>query len=1064
MLCSVCDTENPEASTSCLSCGTSLASSVGRPLVERRLIHIVFCDLVDSTSLSEQLDPEDLRGVLEHFQNICVDVVTRFKGHVAQFLGDGALIYFGYPQAHEDDAVRAVRSGLQIVRALSDWEVRGHRVRLRVGIHSGLVVVGEIGVPGYRGQLAVGEAPSIAARVQAQAQPNTVLVTETTERLVQGFFTTTELGPRELRGRKHLVRLFQVLGETGARTKLEAAKGAGLTPFVARADEMAALHRAWEDALRGRGKVLCVCGEAGVGKSRLLDAFRATLGAEPFEEIRCSCLEHMRSTAFHPFAAALEDDMRRNQALGPDRRKDWLEFYAVRFGSQAPQAARVLSDLLSIALDHVVPDVGPATRRRQLTMEALSSWLLHVETEAPKLVIVEDLHWADASTLELIDALSERVDSRRALILLTFRAQLHLPSGLDHPSKTLALSPLTLSDASRIAQHVARGKHLPEGLTSRLYDWTRGVPLYVEECTKGVLESGMLTETADQFELVDGLPQSRIPESLAGPLTARIDGLSSAKPTAQLASVLGTQFRYEMLAAISQLSPEDLKREIDGLVASEIIVESATQPGQQYEFRHALLRDAAYQSLLLADRKAIHQRIVGALQGKLHEFAESRPEVVAYHAGLGGLFELAIQEWYRASEKALARAANWEALSHVDEGIQLLVHLADEKERYERQLSFEVRRGPALMAVKGYQASEVKETYRRALALCEKLGDPSRLFPVLWGLWANHFVAGELGPAKDFAEQVLAIARRSNEPALLVPALHALGYTLCYTADFPAALDLAQTGIALFDVETERRNVQIFQLSSTVALHHFAGVSLWMLGFPDRAAAEARKAIDLADALGHPPTRAYAQSAATWGVPFLTGNHEALNRAASKATELSKNESFSLWPPLVQVFQGWASSAKGGGEIALTTMRRGYDTFRAAGGGILRTTMRALIAQAWSHNGETGRALELVAKGLSDIASTNEHNYEPELHRIRGEIVATGPSPQEAEASFRTALSVARQQRARSLELRAAIALAAFLRERGRADEGRSLVREVYNSFVEGFETPDLCLARAAME
>jgi predicted ATPase len=370
------------------------------------------------------------------------------------------------------------------------------------------------------------------------------------------------------------------------------------------------------------------------------------------------------------------------------------------------------------------------------------------------------------------------------------------------------------------------------------------------------------------------------------------------------------------------------------------------------------------------------------------------------------------------------------------------------------------------MAVKGYQAPEVEETYRRARSLCETLGDPSRLYWVLWGFWANQFVAGELGAARAFGEQVLAIAERTGDSALLVPAYHALGYTLCYTADFQRALELARAGIALFDLSVERRNVQAFQFSSTVALHQFAGVCLWMLGFADQACTEAEEAIALAKALGHPPTLAYAHSALTWGAPFLVGDREAVESAAAEATELSRDEKFSLWPLLVQVFRGWSTVAAGDAEAGLANMEEGYAAFRRSGGGILRTTMRALTAQARLRAGDAPGALEILSEALLDIASTKEHNYEPELHRIRGEVLAkrlSGPKDQEAEASLWTALKLARGQGARSLELRAAVSLDAFLGERGRANEGRTLLRQVYASFTEGLETRDLRAARTAL-
>jgi class 3 adenylate cyclase/tetratricopeptide (TPR) repeat protein len=1067
MICNQCRTANPDTASFCLSCGVRLRPAAPRGLAERRLMHVVFCDLVGSTPLSEQLDPEDLRSLLQHFQSICAEIVARFEGYVAQFLGDGALIYFGYPQAHEDDALRAVRAGLQIARAVSANPVAGHRVAVRVGIHSGLVVVGEVGIPGHRAELAVGETPTVAERVQAEAEPGTVVMTEATARLVRGFFIAEELGPRTLRGRSQSLTLFKVVSESGARNRLEATQATGLTPLVARADEMAAVLRSWDAARAGHGRVVSIQGEAGVGKSRLVNAFKVKLEGEPFDVIQGSCFEYLRTSAFHPFAAALEQQVQRS----PAQRSGLIEHCAERFGLTASQTSRVLSDLLRIPVDRAYieeKETEPsAGRLRQLTMEALSSWLLNPEGGSPKLLVVEDLHWADASTIELIETVSERLATRPVLMLLTFRSEFHPPGALADRSAMVALGPLGRSDATRIAASVAGGT-LPDELSDRLEEWTKGVPLYIEEFTKGLLESGALTVKAGRGEMAGPLRKSLMPETLAGPLTARIDRLAAAKPVAQLAAVLGSEFRYDLLAAVSGLTPPDFRGAVGQLVASEIFVGGTDSAGAVLHFRHALLRDAAFNSLLLADRRAIHGRIVECLRSGFEDFADKRPEIVAHHASQAGLSAIAAAEWQRATERALSRAANWEALSHIDEGVRQLEQLPEDKERYERQLAFELTRGPALMAVRGYQAAQVKETYRRALSLCERLGDPSRLYPVLWGLWANQFVAGELVAAKEFGEQVFELASGVGNAALRVPAYHALAYTLCYTGEFKRALELARAGLALFDMELERRNVLAFQFSSTVALHQTASVSLWMLGFPDQARNHAREAIDLAVALANAPTLAYAHSSLTWGAPFLLGDLEALDTAALKATELSKDEKFSLWPTLVQVFRGWSAAASGASDVGLAQMLEGYSTFRGIGGGILRTTMRALIAQVKSNTGDQAGALETLSSALSDIASTQEHTYEPEVHRVRGEVLASmasGPlrSEAEAEASFRSALLLAREQGARSLELRAAVSLAAFLRERERAEEGRSIVREVYDTFTEGFETPDLRAARLAM-
>jgi class 3 adenylate cyclase/predicted ATPase len=1066
MLCQECGSANPEGARFCLACGSRVIASTtaSRPFAERRQMHVVFCDMVDSTALSARLDPEDLRDLLQHFQLLCTDIVGRYEGYVAQFLGDGVLIYFGYPRAHEDDAQRAVRAGLDIVRAVSRGAVGGQQVQVRIGIHSGLVVVGEVGIPGRRSELAVGETPNVAARVQAEALPDTVVISDATERLVRGFFATDELGPRSLRGLKQTKRLFAVTGESSARNRLEAAAAAGLTTFVARGDELGIVSHAWREASLGRGGLLSIRGEAGVGKSRLVDAFKATLSGVAHDLVECACSEYLRNSAFHPIAAALARKLELSTSSTPESPSPaGFESFAERLGPSAPPAG-VLADLLSLPVHagEGLQDLPPAARR-QVTMETLAAWLAGAAHELPKLVIVEDIHWADASTLELIEALATRLPSSRLLLVVTFRPDFSVPWAIKPPATVLQLQPLTRAEASLVAFHVAKSKRLPPELTSRIDDWTRGVPLYIEEFTKGLLESGTLIEREDRFELSGPLPKSMIPETLAGPLAARIDRLGTAKPVLQLAAALGMEVRYDVLAAVSGSSESALREALDRLLASELLVESTLHPGAAFQFRHALIRDAAYNSLLLADRRAIHGRVVQAIRTRFAEVFENRPEILAYHAGEAGLAELATTEWARASERALARAANLEALVQIEEGLKQLERGAPGPDRLERQLAFELARGPALMAVKGFADPEVNETYRRAQALSEQLGNPSRLYPVLWGLWAHRFVAGELVAARTFAEQVLAIAKDTGEPSLLVPAYHALGYTLCYMAEFEQTLELARAGIALFDLEVERRNVRAFQFSSTVALHSFAATALWMLGFPDQASAAAQAAVDLGKVLSHPPTLAYAYSALTFGAPFFRGELEALDAAAREASEVSREEKFSLWPAALPIFKGWSTALAGDVHTGLAMIRDGFAMYRSIGGGIVRTTMRALMAEVAWRAGDPAGALQIVNDALLEVTSTQEHNYEPELHRVKGNVLAslgTSTSPEDAERSFRAAIDLSRAQRARSLELRAAVAFARFLNERGRSGEGLALVKQTLEPFREGLETRDLREAR----
>jgi len=1055
MRCVSCGGDNPDHARHCLQCGTKLPPAPTR--AERRPVTVLFCDLIGSTELSEKLDPEDFRELIQEFQSSCADAVGRHEGHIAQFLGDGLLVYFGYPVAHDDDATRAVAAGLDIVRSLGARR-GGQPMQVRVGVHSGLVVVGQVGVPGNRTQLAIGETPNVASRVQGEAAPDSVVITDATARLVEGFFELEELNPRALRGLSRPVKLFRVVRRTSARNRLEASRAGGLTPFVGRTYELGLLQQNWDEARAGRGRMLAIRGEAGVGKSRLIATFKSLIAERPFELLEASCSEHLRNSTLHPITGVLEDKLGISVTTTAEQRLKSLQHYLEERRLDSPVALQVFADLLSVP----VADKGPPAKRpRQVLLEQLVSWLGSLCAAAPLLWIVEDIQWADASTLELIERAAERLASLPILLLLTLRPEAPAPWRLRPSLVVLQLGALRREETLAMAMNAAHGKPLPREVAGKLEEWTKGVPLYIEEFTKGLLESGVLREAADRYELSGPLPSSAIPQTLAGPLLARIDRLGEAKPLLQTAAVLGSEFSYGMLRAVAELSDQELAVSMQRLLSSELVVERASEGADSsYGFRHALIREAAYDSLLHADRRERHARIVQAIRTHFPTVAENQPELVAYHCTKAGVTELAVLEWRRAAERALAHAANWEALAYIESGVAELEKLPDSAERYETQLAFELIRGPALMAIRGFAAPEVKDTYRRAHDLSLKIGDLPRLYAVLWGQWANRFVAGDLKPARQLAEQVFRLAETTMDPSLLVPAYHALGYTLCYVGEFSRALELARAGIDLFDMTREQANVRKFQFSSTVAMHHFAALALWMLGFADQARGQASAAIRLARSLDNPPTLAYATSALTWGLPFLLGEAHAVVRAAEEAIRVSEEAKFSLWPTLVRTFRGWAVMVEGNIASALEDMETNFAAFRIIGGGILQTTVAAFSAEATWKAGQAPRALELISDALATAVESADHFYEPELHRIRGEILwrssAEGPALDAAEASLRNALEVARGQGALSLELRAALSLAALLESRGRGEEGRKLVAGVYGKFTEGFDTAEL--------
>jgi class 3 adenylate cyclase/tetratricopeptide (TPR) repeat protein len=1071
MRCSKCDTENPERSRFCQECGTAVAAPrAAAPRAERRQITVLFCDLVGSTKLSEQLDPEDLRDVIQAYQRACSDVVRGFDGHIAQYLGDGVLVYFGYPEAHEDDALRAVRAGLEIVSAVGEVRSGGRPLQVRVGIHTGLVVVGEVGVDGQTVQLALGETPNLAARVQQEAAPDTVVVSEATHRLVRGYFTNVTLGERTLKGASLPTRLFRMDGESGARGRIAAAAAAGLSPFVGREQELGTLVDAWEGTQQGRGRVVAIRGEPGIGKSRLLETLKSRLDPSRHIVAECQCTPYHENSVLFPFIDLLERRLDLKGAATADEKLARLERALDRSGPYPAHTAPLLAGLLSIPTGvRYAPLEGTPLRQRQLSLEALRDWLLRLAAQRPVVFILEDLHWADPTTLELVKLIVGRRPDDRLLCVLTYRPEFRPSWSRSEHLTEVELRPLPAGDSITLVGHVAERKRLPADVVDQIVARTGGIPLFVEEVTKAVLETGLLIERDDHYELTGPLPPGLIPATVQDSLAARIDRLGPSKPLAQLAATMGREFRYDVLRAVSDADDESMQKDLRRLIESELVIQEGRPPAATYTFRHALIRDAAYGSLLRKTRQQYHEAIARALRAQLPEIAETQPEVIATHYEAAGLAPEALDEWQRAVDRAKARAATSETIAHIRRALALLNTVPPGPDRLPRDLTLQLALGPALMAMKGFSAPEVREVYTRARALCREMGDPAEVFPVLWGLWAYYFVAGDFGPAVELGDEVFRMAKdRGAGPDLLIPALHAIGYSTMYgRADYRRTRELAESGIALFDEQRERTLVRHYQMSCSSALLDMAGTAVWALGYPDQAARLGERAFAVARSLDHHPTLAWGTSCCTWGVPRLLGQAGKVEEAAETAIRLSSQEDFSFWPPLVRVFRGWSWVEQGKVAEGIAETREALTSYRAIGGGVLCTSGFALLAQGLLRAGRHKEGLAAIAQGFEHVRVSGERHYSQELHRIKGELLlATSRDPgdgvlDEAEGCFRCALDQCRAQGAKSFELRAAMSLAYLWSWRGKRREALGLLSETYGWFTEGFETPDLQQARA---
>jgi class 3 adenylate cyclase len=678
------------------------------PQAERRQLTVLFCDLVDSTALSRRLDPEDYREVVREYQAVCAAVIQRFDGHIAQYLGDGLLVYFGYPQAHEDDAQRAGGAGLGILEAMRPLNVRleqerGMRLAVRIGVHTGPVVVGAMGGGERQEQLALGDTPNLAARLQGLAAPNTVVVSAATLGLIEGFFTCQALGEHTIKGLDEPLRVYQLLAESGAQTRLDVVPSRGLTPLVGREQEVGLLLERWAESTEGRGQVVLLSGEAGIGKSRLVEVLRERVGRERVTWLTFRCSPYHTNSALYPVIAHLQRVLQWRPEATPAERLERLEHVLRAARLPLGEAVPLVAALLSVPLAERYPSLDwSPQKQKQKTYEALVAWLVAEAERQPVLAVWEDLHWADPSSLEWLGLVLDQTPTVPLCHLLTCRPEFPPPWAPRSYLTQLTLARLTRPQVEEMVRRVTGGKALPAEVVQQIVAKTDGVPLFVEELTKTVLESGLLQKHEDYYELTGPLPPLAIPATLQDALMARLDRLAEGKAVAQLGAVLGRTFAYELLQAVAPLDELALWRDLVQLVQAEVLYQRGVPPQATYTFKHALVQDAAYQSLLRSTRQQYHQRTAQVMVERFPDLAETQPELLAQHYTAAGLGAQAIPYWLRAGQCAIERSANVEAISHLTRGLELLKALPDTIERAWQELELQIALGPALMATKGW--------------------------------------------------------------------------------------------------------------------------------------------------------------------------------------------------------------------------------------------------------------------------------------------------------------------------------------------------------------------------
>jgi class 3 adenylate cyclase/tetratricopeptide (TPR) repeat protein len=1038
-----------------------------RDLAERRHVTVLFCDLVGSTELATELDPEDLRRVMRAYQAAGVSVIARFDGHVAQYLGDGLLVYFGYPTAHEDDAERAIRAGLGILEAIGrvnpDLE-RGHGVRLaaRIGIHTGLVVAGEVGAGGRLERLALGGAPNVAARLKDVAMPDTVVISEETHRLVDGYFDMRSLGIHQLRGTGQATPVHQVVRERVARTRLDAAGSAALTPLAGRDVEVRQLLDRWEKVKNGHGQVVLLGGEAGIGKSRLVRVMQEHVAADPNAWLTtCQASSYARNTAFHPIIDLLERVVLQFEPdEGAEAKLRKVEGWLVQSGLAPAETLPLMAGLLSLPPDPRHPaHLHDPEREKLKTKETLLRALLARASERPVLFVLEDLHWADPSTIELMDLLVKSLADARILVVLTFRTEYVPPWAPRDDLTSLTLNRLERDPSALIAAWAAGAAALPEALLQQVLARADGNPLFIEELSKLLRESGLVR----QAEQSGSLPQLTIPATLRGSLAARLDRLGGAKTVAQIGAVLGREFSYDILRAVCELDGPALDGALGQLVNAEMLFQSGQPPSARYLFKHALIQEAAYDAILKSTRQNQHRRIAEVLTERFQHLIDKQPELIAHHYSEAGLHEKAVPYWQKAGQHALARAANQEAIAHLERALRQASSLPEGASRDKLELELQNGLAPAYMAIKGWASLEVERTCRRARTLAELLGDFPSTYGSQWGLWTNYFLRGRLDEAIDTGKQVLQLAEKAGIPMLEVMACHAVAYSYFYRGEFLEARATAERGLRLFSLETEREMTLNYQFSSSAALRIILGCSQWMLGYPEQAPPIVASGVALTRELAHHPSHAYALAASLLLHAYRLDIEETA-RTAEDLFRLAKQENFEIWTPFARMFRGWVLVERGEHDQGLQETRRGIKMWQETGSYLNQTIAMAMLGLSQWKAGRPDEALATLENEVFEAEGRAELHFAPELHRLKGEILLERAMLAESEASFERARAVAHQQSARMLELRAATSLGRLWLRTGRAEAARQMVADLLAGFTEGYATPDLTAARALLD
>jgi class 3 adenylate cyclase/predicted ATPase len=1041
---------------------------------ERRQLTVMFCDLVGSTALTARLDPEDMRGIIGAYHKCCGELIAGNGGFVAKYMGDGVLAYFGYPQAHEHDAERAVQAGLAIVEAAPRLETAaGSPLHVRVGIATGIVVVGDLlgsGEAQERG--VVGDTPNLAARLQGIAEPDSVIIADGTRKLLGNLFELADLGAKDLKGIPGSVRTWAALRANPSESRFEALHTSGLTALVGREEETELLLRRWTRAKAGEGQVVLLSGEAGIGKSRLTAALMECLAAEPHTRLRYFCSPQHPDSALYPIIGHMERAAKFAREDDAKTRLDKIDALLAPSATSGEDTA-LLAEMLSLANDGRYPasDLTPQ-QRRQKTLEALVRQIEAIARRAPVLMIFEDVHWADPSSLEVLSLVVDKVETLRALAFVTFRPEFAAP-WIGRPHVTpLTINRLTRRDVEALIDSVAGNKTLPANIRQDIVERADGIPLFVEEMTKAILEAEGEGAAARTIASVPS-PALAVPASLHASLMARLDRLGEAKAVAQIGAAIGREFSHPLLAAVGGESEAALNSSLERLVHAGLLYRQGSPPNSTYIFKHALVQDAAYGTLLREPRRALHARIAEVLEDQFPDIAKSQPELLARHCAEAGLIEKAASLWGKAGQRSLARSALREAEAQFKRAIDQITALPGATDQRRQQIKLQIGLANALMLTKGYVAPETKAAFEqtrifveRAEALGEPLEEPMVLYSVLRGFWMANVVAFKADTARELAAQCLSLAEKQGAAVPLMVGHRMLGVSLLFSGDLPEARAHFDRAIALYNpVEHRPLLMQFFGTDSEATILSFRASVQWMLGHPEAARADKDQALRNAREIGQSVTLMMALNF-TAGTHILLGNYAAAKAQADEIVGLADEKAAPAYKAHGMACQGCALAFSGQASKAVQLLNRAIAAERALASTINVPYYLLALAKAHGDLGQFDDARRSIGEAMTMAEASGEKWWEAELHRAAGEIELLSPERDaaKAQAYFERALEIARAQQAKSWELRAAMSMARLWRNHGKKSEAHNLLAPVYGWFTEGFNTLDLKEAKALLD